>query len=116
MRIASSHFKGEHDFRNFCKLDVAKVRNFRRIIFDINILLLDPRVFGDETSETSLFAIVVEGTAFLWHQVLHWFLLLQIFQNYSDRFVVWLQYCLWLGMVMKSLQLCQIFSMWRGIL
>lgn len=69
MRIAALSFKGEHDFRNFCKIDVTKVRNFKRVIFDISIVPLDEATFGGEDDESALYAIVVEGTAFLWHQV-----------------------------------------------
>ena len=37
MREATQHFLGgEHDFRNFCKMDMG-VTNFKREIFSFNI-------------------------------------------------------------------------------
>ncbi|KAK8572172.1 hypothetical protein V6N13_047785 [Hibiscus sabdariffa] len=50
MENAGKKFIGEHDFRNFCKMDAANVHNYR---FE-----------GDQ-----LCAIKVKGSAFLWHQV-----------------------------------------------
>ena len=37
MKSAASKFKGSHDFRNFCKLNVLSTTNFTRHIMDINI-------------------------------------------------------------------------------
>ncbi|KAG0470151.1 hypothetical protein HPP92_016851 [Vanilla planifolia] len=34
---AANKFKGEHDFRNFCKMDAVNVKNFRRYITGITI-------------------------------------------------------------------------------
>eukprot|EP00981_Chlorochromonas_danica_P008970 scaffold2383_cov189-Ochromonas_danica.AAC.2 len=39
MQEAAKKLIGEHDFRNFCKLDIANVTNFRREIFEADIKL-----------------------------------------------------------------------------
>lgn len=70
MRRAAQFFVGAHDFRNFCKMDVTKVKHFNRVVYDLRIEPLDPEAFGGETSPSALYAVFVEGTAFLWHQVL----------------------------------------------
>ncbi|KAL4559073.1 hypothetical protein LXL04_031206 [Taraxacum kok-saghyz] len=52
---------GEHDFRNFCKMDAANVHNYMRRITSFNI-------FPCNQSDELLF-IKIKGSAFLWHQV-----------------------------------------------
>jgi len=37
MQKAASKFVGEHDFRNFCKMDAANVSNYRRRITEFTI-------------------------------------------------------------------------------
>lgn len=37
MQKAASKFVGEHDFRNFCKMDAANVSNYRRHITEFTI-------------------------------------------------------------------------------
>ncbi|KAL5211009.1 hypothetical protein ABZP36_006632 [Zizania latifolia] len=64
MQKAASKFIGEHDYRNFCKMDAANVSNYRRQITDLNISAYDQRTNYDE-----LWAITIKGSAFLWHQV-----------------------------------------------
>ncbi|KAF0911832.1 hypothetical protein E2562_012319 [Oryza meyeriana var. granulata] len=64
MQKAASKFIGEHDYRNFCKMDAANVSNYRRHITDFNISAYDQRSNYDE-----LWAITIKGSAFLWHQV-----------------------------------------------
>lgn len=58
MREAANHFVGEHDFRNFCKMDVENVTNFRREVLSVSV---QPR------GQVGEFAVT--GVAFLWHQV-----------------------------------------------
>lgn len=65
MLRAGRFFLGEHDFRNFCKLDVMAVRTFRRTILDFRI---DP-VAALRYADRQVLAVTVRGTAFLWHQV-----------------------------------------------
>lgn len=43
MKIAGSKFLGDHDFRNFCKMDAANVHNFRRTISIFEILPVNER-------------------------------------------------------------------------
>ncbi|CAL4931277.1 unnamed protein product [Urochloa decumbens] len=64
MQKAASKFVGEHDFRNFCKMDAANVSNYRRRITEFTISACDIRSSNDE-----LCSMTIKGTAFLWHQV-----------------------------------------------
>ncbi|TVU46820.1 hypothetical protein EJB05_06389, partial [Eragrostis curvula] len=64
MQKAASKFIGEHDFRNFCKMDAANVSNYRRRITEFNISACDKRSNSDE-----LCSMIIKGSAFLWHQV-----------------------------------------------
>ncbi|KAL4432546.1 hypothetical protein ABPG77_000483 [Micractinium sp. CCAP 211/92] len=65
MREAAAHFLGEHDFRNFCKVDVAQVQNFTRRVLDFRIEELPGCGWGGR----ALLQLHIRGTAFLWHQV-----------------------------------------------
>jgi tRNA pseudouridine38/39 synthase len=51
---------GQHDFRNFCKMDVEKVCNFERKIHSARLIKL---------AEHSVCYIQIVGQAFLWHQI-----------------------------------------------
>nr|CAG4641791.1 EOG090X083V [Eurycercus lamellatus] len=65
MKIASQSLIGEHDFRNFCKMDVGNgVVQFHRRIIEIKIEALD----GGEDGY-SMYRLKLIGQAFLWHQV-----------------------------------------------
>ncbi|KDP27512.1 hypothetical protein JCGZ_20152 [Jatropha curcas] len=64
MESASKKFIGEHDFRNFCKMDAANVHNYRRHITSFEILPCNMRFEGNQLCE-----IKIRGSAFLWHQV-----------------------------------------------
>ncbi|RCV44559.1 hypothetical protein SEVIR_9G388500v4 [Setaria viridis] len=64
MQKAASKFIGEHDFRNFCKMDAANVSNYKRRITEFTISSCDKRSYNDE-----LCSMTIKGTAFLWHQV-----------------------------------------------
>lgn len=64
MNAAAQHLVGEHDFRNFCKADVAQVKNFRREVLAATIEPAAVRCPG-----MSVVALRIKGTAFLWHQV-----------------------------------------------
>ncbi|XP_049933966.1 uncharacterized protein LOC116261108 isoform X4 [Nymphaea colorata] len=55
---------GEHDFRNFCKMDALNVHNYRRHVLSFEIVPCNQRFYDNE-----LWAIQIKGTAFLWHQV-----------------------------------------------
>lgn len=60
MKEAASYFEGEHDFRNFCKIDGSKqIENHKRVIHSARILPL----------KDNYFVFDLQGSAFLWHQV-----------------------------------------------
>ena len=60
MGEAALHYEGEHDFRNFCKLDGSKqITNYKRTIISAKIMY----VSGD------FYCFDLVGSAFLWHQV-----------------------------------------------
>lgn len=66
MRVASQSLIGEHDFRNFCKMDVGNgVVQFRRRILDIQIEAVD----NNRDDSYSMYRLKLVGEAFLWHQV-----------------------------------------------
>ncbi|PRP82708.1 phosphoenolpyruvate carboxykinase [Planoprotostelium fungivorum] len=64
MREAAKSLLGEHDFRNFCKMDVVNVENFVRSVESFNI-----DAISSEDSEGRLYVMTIKGSAFLWHQV-----------------------------------------------
>uniref|UniRef100_A0A3N7EHA4 Pseudouridine synthase I TruA alpha/beta domain-containing protein n=1 Tax=Populus trichocarpa TaxID=3694 RepID=A0A3N7EHA4_POPTR len=64
METAGKKLIGEHDFRNFCKMDAVKVHNYRRNVMSFEISPCDMRFEGHQ-----LYAIKIKGSAFLWHQV-----------------------------------------------
>ncbi|XP_034675924.1 tRNA pseudouridine(38/39) synthase isoform X2 [Vitis riparia] len=64
MESAGKKFLGEHDFRNFCKMDAVNVHNYRRHIISFEIAPTNNRYDGNQ-----LWAIKIKGSAFLWHQV-----------------------------------------------
>ncbi|XP_058096580.1 uncharacterized protein LOC131242151 isoform X2 [Magnolia sinica] len=64
MEIASKKLIGEHDFRNFCKMDAVNVHNYRRRITSFEISSCNERSDGN-----GVWAMTIKGSAFLWHQV-----------------------------------------------
>ncbi|OVA08112.1 Pseudouridine synthase I [Macleaya cordata] len=64
MEKAGKKFVGEHDFRNFCKMDAVNVHNYRRHITSFEISTCDER-----SEDSQLWAMTIKGSAFLWHQV-----------------------------------------------
>ncbi|CAN1268064.1 tRNA pseudouridine(38/39) synthase [Linum perenne] len=97
METAGKKFVGEHDFRNFCKMDAANVHHYMRRIDSFEISPAFMRFYGPLSCSLSsskvsykirisfqiinvlaftyrfegnqLYAIKIEGSAFLWHQV-----------------------------------------------
>lgn len=67
MAEAASSFVGEHDFRNFCKMDVANVTHFMRRITAFTVETVDST--GGPGGPFGMCYLRIEGTAFLWHQV-----------------------------------------------
>ncbi|XP_038219884.1 tRNA pseudouridine(38/39) synthase [Zerene cesonia] len=67
MREACSHLIGSHDFRHLCKMDVGNgVTEFRREILTADIVAIDK---NDMDKPTSMYTLLIEGNAFLWHQI-----------------------------------------------
>nr|XP_048332312.1 tRNA pseudouridine(38/39) synthase isoform X1 [Ziziphus jujuba var. spinosa] len=64
MENAGKRLIGEHDFRNFCKMDAVNVHNYRRHISSFAVSPYDVRFDGNQ-----LWAFEIKGSAFLWHQV-----------------------------------------------
>ncbi|OWR52307.1 tRNA pseudouridine synthase 3 like protein [Danaus plexippus plexippus] len=66
MREACRQLIGSHDFRHLCKMDVGNgVTEFTRRVVSADIIALDK----DCEQTTSMYALVIEGNAFLWHQI-----------------------------------------------
>eukprot|EP01065_Artemidia_motanka_P009161 TRINITY_DN14682_c0_g1_i1.p1 TRINITY_DN14682_c0_g1~~TRINITY_DN14682_c0_g1_i1.p1 ORF type:complete len:465 (+),score=132.12 TRINITY_DN14682_c0_g1_i1:44-1396(+) len=68
MADAARLYVGEHDFRNFCKIDVVNVSQFVRKVLHVSVTqaLEDT---SDPRSPGSTWVFTVAGTAFLYHQV-----------------------------------------------
>ncbi|XP_050358568.1 tRNA pseudouridine(38/39) synthase [Nymphalis io] len=67
MGEACTHLVGTHDFRNFCKMDVGNgVTVHIRQIFSAYIAPVSEK---DIDGLTSMFVCIIEGNAFLWHQI-----------------------------------------------
>ncbi|KAJ4019132.1 pseudouridine synthase deg1 [Fusarium irregulare] len=89
MREAAKRYEGEHDFRNFCKIDPGKqITNFVRTIYETDIEEVRdvssalPYLSGsqfapgeglpaDSTAYPKVYSFNVRGSAFLWHQIRH---------------------------------------------
>lgn len=86
MRTAARYLVGEHDFRNFCKVDGSKqITNFKRQITFADIQPVEPAPnymshapFSEAAKHDSLhsqaprlYTLTLHGSAFLWHQVRH---------------------------------------------
>ena len=56
---------GEHDFRNFCKMDVMAVSHFRRRIAHFDVV----RASKGDAPDRDVMYFEIRGNAFLWHQV-----------------------------------------------
>jgi tRNA pseudouridine38/39 synthase len=81
MRQACKHLVGLHDFRNFCKIDASKqLTNFNRRIFHADVEEVSPLSFPSYLAHPAarnvaaaeppkMYAFVLHGSAFLWHQV-----------------------------------------------
>ena len=69
MREAAQLFLGEHDFRNFCKIDPVQTLNFRRSVERFDVEHVPGFHAACREAELGLHRFVIEGTAFLWHQV-----------------------------------------------
>ncbi|XP_026739911.1 tRNA pseudouridine(38/39) synthase [Trichoplusia ni] len=67
MRSACPQLLGSHDYRNLCKMDVGNgVTEFRRHLVKAEIVAFDDK---DADRPTSMYYLLIEGNAFLWHQI-----------------------------------------------
>ncbi|XP_047542672.1 tRNA pseudouridine(38/39) synthase [Vanessa atalanta] len=67
MTEACGQLIGVHDFRNFCKMDVGNgVMVHMREVFSACIVPFNEK---DTDERTSMYVFVIEGNAFLWHQI-----------------------------------------------
>eukprot|EP01112_Ceratiomyxa_fruticulosa_P005999 TRINITY_DN1679_c0_g1_i3.p1 TRINITY_DN1679_c0_g1~~TRINITY_DN1679_c0_g1_i3.p1 ORF type:complete len:490 (-),score=101.08 TRINITY_DN1679_c0_g1_i3:265-1734(-) len=66
MLNAGKRFLGEHDFRNFCKIDAENVSNFRRTMLNFEI---QPTLDLQNGGNKDLYCFTITGYAFLWHQI-----------------------------------------------
>lgn len=83
MRDAAKRFEGEHDFRNFCKIDPGKqITNFSRVIYETDIVevkdvasalpfLSASAIAQQGQPYPKVYTFNVRGSAFLWHQIRH---------------------------------------------
>ncbi|KAK3423163.1 hypothetical protein EUGRSUZ_F00074 [Eucalyptus grandis] len=62
MESAGQKFVGDHDFRNFCKMDAFNVHNYKRHITSFELSSCDKRLESNE-----LWCFKIKGSAFLWH-------------------------------------------------
>ncbi|EDO36025.1 predicted protein [Nematostella vectensis] len=76
MNLASKKLEGEHDFRNFCKMDVANgVIQFTRNITSFKVQKVSNATYsapGENKAKQRGYEMceaVICGSAFLWHQV-----------------------------------------------
>ncbi|EGC33127.1 hypothetical protein DICPUDRAFT_154861 [Dictyostelium purpureum] len=61
MKEAGNHYLGEHDFSNFCKMDIENVKSFKRVILEFSIEPVN--------NHNDLYVATIKGYAFLWHQI-----------------------------------------------
>jgi tRNA pseudouridine38/39 synthase len=57
MRRAARRLEGEHDFRNFCKMDATAVHSFRRVVHEARILRVAGWRWAVDTGASSSFAL-----------------------------------------------------------
>ena len=70
MNEAGKRLSGEHDFRNFCKMDVNNgVVNYMRRITEVKAELSPPGSGSAAPDPYAMCVLTVAGKAFLWHQI-----------------------------------------------
>ena len=70
MRDAAQRLIGEHDLRNFCKIDPSVANFVRHILsFEVGPACADASDGSLPDSPKSIWAFTIKGTAFLYHQV-----------------------------------------------
>ena len=74
LQDAASRLVGEHDFRNFCKLDGSKqIERYGRRVdrAEISVLRKGDTIRDGTNGLGDLYVLDLVGSAFLWHQVRH---------------------------------------------
>lgn len=74
LRDAASRLVGEHDFRNFCKLDGSKqIERYGRRVdrAEVSVLRKGDKIRDGTVHLGDLYVLDLTGSAFLWHQVRH---------------------------------------------
>ncbi|KAG9002519.1 hypothetical protein FRB90_011368, partial [Tulasnella sp. 427] len=72
MQDGAARLVGNHDFRNFCKIDPSKqVENYTRRITHATITPIDTASAGSSPSGMPLYVLDLKGAGFLYHQVRH---------------------------------------------
>ena len=75
IRDAVKRLEGEHDFRNFCRIDTNNVCDFTRAIFRGDVVEVKKgfhhchQIMLSADPEHDVLAVEIIGRAFLWHQV-----------------------------------------------
>lgn len=75
IRLALKQLEGEHDFRNFCRIDTINVCDFTRTIFQGDVVevkkgcILVTYFILRVDSQHDVMAVEIIGRAFLWHQI-----------------------------------------------
>ena len=69
MARAAALLIGEHDFRHICKMDMANITNFRRIIYSAQISPFSNVGSAGLGEEDTVWMLEIRGIAFLWHMV-----------------------------------------------
>ncbi|KAI8335856.1 pseudouridine synthase [Chlamydoabsidia padenii] len=70
MQQAAHDFIGNHDFRNFCKLDPSKnITNYHRHVLKCSLHPYSLSTSLDTMDSRDMVYLELQGTAFLWHQV-----------------------------------------------
>ncbi|CAB3233731.1 unnamed protein product [Arctia plantaginis] len=67
MREACGRLLGSNDYRNMCKMDVGNnVTQYRRELVKAELI---PVTDSDTEHPTAMYYLLIEGNAFLWHQI-----------------------------------------------
>ncbi|KAI9272518.1 pseudouridine synthase [Sporodiniella umbellata] len=70
IRQGCKYFEGEHDFRNFCKMDPAKnILSYERRIVSMKVNPVEHTTSENVGDGSDFYEVELKGTAFLWHQV-----------------------------------------------
>lgn len=69
MRTAVGHLIGEHDFRNFCKLDDNNCDKTIRQILSAEITDCDSSAGDTSSNPYDLLCVTISARGFLWHQI-----------------------------------------------